>query len=229
MTIDVTHQDLASALKESQVPVVVEFFAPWCGNCRRIAPVLDALEKEFADQVQLVKVNAEENPELVAKYGVTSTPTVIALGRERPLAKVIGAQPKAVLQDIFTAAAHGTSPAAATTWVPEDACRLPSVDRPGRLNEFENLFAAALHSTERREPTWLRLRLDAAPQIEDQVRDLTAREAECCDFFDFSIRPTRGAFILDVRVPPSRAEVLTGIEEQAISAKTKAALVGADQ
>lgn len=120
---------------------------------------------------------------------------------------------------IFTKAANAVPPAA--SWAPQDACTLPSDEQPARFDEFERVFATALEAAERREPTWLRLRFAAGPHVEDQMRDLTRREAECCGFFDFEIVPG-DPLILDVRVPPSRSEVLTGLERQASSARAGA-------
>src|SRR5919205_1536680 len=66
-------------------PVLVEFFASWCGSCRRFVPTLEALAGEYAGRVPVVQVNADENPELVRRYGVSSTPTLVLFSGGRPV------------------------------------------------------------------------------------------------------------------------------------------------
>lgn len=102
-------------------------------------------------------------------------------------------------------------------WVPADACTLPAADRPTRLVEFDGLFAS-LRGFRREEPGWLRLRLDDGRGVEERARDLTAREASCCAFFDFDVHRDGGEVVVDVRVPASRVVVLDGLAAQAQAA-----------
>ena len=97
-------------------------------------------------------------------------------------------------------------------WVP-DACTLPTVQRPVRLAEFDDLFAGALREQHRLSPTELRWRLDAA--AEPTVRDLTARETECCSFFTFTVRPAADDLLVDVLVPAAYADVLDALAARA--------------
>jgi hypothetical protein len=103
-------------------------------------------------------------------------------------------------------------------WVP-DACSLPTADRPLRLAEFDDLFATAVRRVEPVSPTHARLHLAGAPGLAETVRDLTAREAECCSFFDFTVTPeTAGAaetVILDVTVPAAYTGVLDSLTQRA--------------
>src|SRR3954453_2310032 len=103
---------------------------------------------------------------------------------EETFDREVGSSPVPVLRDLFALAAGRAGGRSDLAWVPADACTLPTADRPGRLAEFEGLFAS-LRGLRREEPGWLRLRLDGGEDIEAQARDLTAREAECCTFFDF--------------------------------------------
>jgi thioredoxin len=218
MAVEVTEETFDREVAASPVPVVLEFFATWCGNCRRVAPVLDELAAEFATTVKFVKINADESPGLVERFGVSSTPTLFVLDRGQQVASVVGAQPEPVLRGLFEMAAGridgGRSELA---WVPADACTLPTADRPSRLAEFEGLFAS-LRGLRRKEPGWLRLRLDDGEGIEARARDLTARESECCSFFDFAVRRGDGEVVVDVRVPDSRVVVLDGLTAQAEAA-----------
>jgi hypothetical protein len=98
-------------------------------------------------------------------------------------------------------------------WVPA-ACTLPSADRPLRVAEFDELFAAAVRDVQRSGPTELAVTLAAAPGRADLVRDLTRRETECCSFFTFRLEdgdPLR----LRVTVPPAHTDVLDALAERA--------------
>jgi hypothetical protein len=94
------------------------------------------------------------------------------------------------------------------------ACTLPTAERPLRVAEFTDLFAT-LTGLDRCDPRWLRLRLAGVPGLAERARDLTAREVECCSFFDFGITHDGSDLVLDVRVPPEHADVLDGLERLA--------------
>ncbi|MFI6787421.1 hypothetical protein ACIBG4_08835 [Nonomuraea sp. NPDC050383] len=105
-------------------------------------------------------------------------------------------------------------------WAPAE-CTLPTEERPLRVAEFDELFAAALRGLERIGPTHLRLALDGGAQVEETTRGLTARETSCCSFFTFSLttgsRTADGArLVLDVKVPSAHAGVLDGLQARAL-------------
>lgn len=97
-------------------------------------------------------------------------------------------------------------------WVPE-ACTLPTAQRPLRVAEFDELFATALRSQRRLSPTELRWELAAG--TETVVRELAAREADCCSFFTFEVAAADDAVVVDVRVPAGHEEVLDGLTDRA--------------
>jgi len=106
-----------------------------------------------------------------------------------------------------------------TTEAP-DACTLPTAERPTRLAEFDTLFATAVRDVERVTPTHARLRLTGPAGLEETVRDLTAREAQCCSFFTFTLTPHGDALTLDIQVPKPYAEVLASLTDRAASARS---------
>lgn len=87
-------QDVISA----SGPVLVDFWAEWCGPCRMIAPALEEISKEMGERVTVAKLNIDENPDAPAKYGVRGIPTMILFKNGQPAATKVGAAPKSALQ-----------------------------------------------------------------------------------------------------------------------------------
>ena len=94
---DVTDNNFQAEVVESEVPVLVDFWAPWCGPCRIIAPHLEELDAERED-LTIVKMNVDENPQTAAKYGIMSIPTLLLFKNGEVAKQVVGALPKARLQ-----------------------------------------------------------------------------------------------------------------------------------
>ncbi|PLR98077.1 thioredoxin [Bacillus sp. T33-2] len=82
--------------------VLVDFWAPWCGPCKMIAPVLEELDSEIGDKVKIVKVDVDENQETAAKFGIMSIPTLLVLKDGEVVDKVIGFQPKDALSGLLS-------------------------------------------------------------------------------------------------------------------------------
>jgi thioredoxin 1 len=104
-TIDLTEQNFDEALAATQGLVMVDFWAAWCGPCRAIAPVLEQIAEASEGRVTLMKVNVDENPGLAARYGIRSIPTILFVKQGTVVARIVGAVPKAVVQDIVDARA----------------------------------------------------------------------------------------------------------------------------
>lgn len=96
-TVKIDEANFESEVIKSEVPVVLDFWAEWCGPCKMIAPALDELSNVYAGRIKVAKLNVDENPELAARYGVRSIPT-LAMVKNGSVADIkVGAAPKAVL------------------------------------------------------------------------------------------------------------------------------------
>ena len=98
MATAVKTTDFESVVLQSDKPVLVDFWAEWCGPCHAVAPILDKIAAEHEGELQLVKVNIDEEQELAMRYGVQSIPTMILFKDGEPAAAAIGAQPKTALE-----------------------------------------------------------------------------------------------------------------------------------
>lgn len=84
-------------LASADLPLLIDFWAPWCGPCRTLSPIVDELAGELADRVKVAKCNVDENQDLAMKYGVMSIPTLVLLKNGQEAHRVVGAMPKARL------------------------------------------------------------------------------------------------------------------------------------
>ncbi len=97
----ISSAEFQSKVLDAEQPVLVDFFATWCGPCKMLAPTLDAVAAEVADRAKVYKVDVDQSPDVAAKYGVMSVPTLILFKGGQPARQMVGAQPKSALLSLF--------------------------------------------------------------------------------------------------------------------------------
>ena len=97
--LQVTDASFKQEVIESNIPVLVDFWAPWCGPCRMVAPVVDEIATQYEGQLKVVKMNTDENPDVASKYGIRSIPTLMIFKDGQKVDMVVGAVPKSTLSD----------------------------------------------------------------------------------------------------------------------------------
>lgn len=97
-TKDVTDATFADEVLASEKPIMVDFWAPWCGPCRAVSPILDKIAEEHSEKISVVKLNVDDNPETAMKYGITSIPAMYVFQKGEVVKRVIGAKPKPALE-----------------------------------------------------------------------------------------------------------------------------------
>lgn len=99
--IHVTDAAFEKTVLESSLPVIVDFWAPWCGPCKMVAPILDKIASEYAGKLVVAKVNTDENAEWAMKYGVQGIPTMLLVFNGKIVNRQVGALPEPMLREII--------------------------------------------------------------------------------------------------------------------------------
>ena len=90
----VTKKSFEEEIVKSQLPVLIDFWAEWCGPCRAVAPVIDDIATEYEGKIKVVKVNTDEQPELAEQFNITTIPTLLLYHNENEVGRTVGAYPK---------------------------------------------------------------------------------------------------------------------------------------
>lgn len=96
---DVTDANFEAEVLKSELPVLVDFWAPWCGPCRAVAPVVEEIANEYSGKLKVLKLNTDENPKTAQSYRISGIPSLMVFKNGQPVEQVVGAVPKATLSN----------------------------------------------------------------------------------------------------------------------------------
>ena len=99
--ITVTSENYDDEVVNSHVPVLIDFWAPWCGPCRMVSPIVDELSQELGEKVKVVKINTDDEPELAASFQIMSIPTLAVVKEGKITARSVGAKPKEEIRKLL--------------------------------------------------------------------------------------------------------------------------------
>ncbi len=103
MELTLTDQNFDEELKKATLPVLVDFWAPWCGPCKMMAPIIDEIAKEYEGKLVVAKVDVDSSPQTAMKFGIMSIPTLILFRAGQPVKQLVGYQGKEALMKVLEA------------------------------------------------------------------------------------------------------------------------------
>jgi thioredoxin 1 len=105
--VEISEDKFAEMVLKAKTPALVDFWAPWCGPCKMVAPLVDELANEYEGKIAFLKVNVDDNPQIAGQYGVMSIPTLIIFKNGQPVSNIVGFRPKAELKKNIDTALAG--------------------------------------------------------------------------------------------------------------------------
>lgn len=100
--MEVNDENFATEVLQADLPVLVDFWAPWCGPCRMVAPIVEEIAQEFSGKIKVVKLNTDDSPRTAINYNILSIPTLMLFKGGKPVEQIVGAQPKAAIMGKIT-------------------------------------------------------------------------------------------------------------------------------
>lgn len=95
--LEVNDANFSTEVLQADLPVLVDFWAPWCGPCRMVAPIVEEIAQEFSGKLKVVKLNTDDSPRTAINYNILSIPTLMLFKGGKPVEQIVGAQPKAAI------------------------------------------------------------------------------------------------------------------------------------
>ncbi|MEA2086428.1 MAG: thioredoxin [Chloroflexota bacterium] len=96
--VEIQDSNFDQMVSKSEIPVVVDFGAPWCGPCRMVEPILDELAEEYSGKISIMRLDVDQNPKTASKYGIMSIPYLLIFRNGEPVSNIVGFRPKAELK-----------------------------------------------------------------------------------------------------------------------------------
>ncbi len=127
--IHVTDAAFEQSVLKSELPVVVDFWAPWCGPCKMVAPTLEKLSKEYAGKLVIAKVNTDENPDWAGRYGVQGIPTMLLIAQGKIVHRQVGALPEPMLREVIGQFIEVVNQASAVESATKEALQIKTCSR----------------------------------------------------------------------------------------------------